>query len=102
MPGLRRKVQLITLQNIIFMSPSKIVNDTNSSLIDTAKKIGSVIHPDVSFLHPSLKLKAPMFYAVTTKTGEEEENLILKEGQSFIKLEPSSKKRKRRKRMILK
>lgn len=82
----------------IYESPSKIVNDTNSSLIDTAKKIGSVIHPDVSFLHPNLKLKSPMFYAVTTKTGEGEENLILKEGQSFIKLEPGSKKKKKKKK----
>ncbi|MBK9499133.1 MAG: hypothetical protein IPO06_07120 [Leptospiraceae bacterium] len=35
-----------------------------------------------------------MFYAVTSKTGEGEENLILQEGQSFIKIDPSKRRKK--------
>ncbi len=82
----------------IYESMTRIANESNSTLIENAKKIGIVVHPDVSFLHPNLEMKKPMFYAVTIKTGDTDENFILKEGQSFIKVEPGSKKKKKKKR----
>ena len=84
----------------IYESNARIADETNGTLIEKAKKIGTVVHPDVSFLHPNLNKKTPMFYAVTTKTGEGEENLILQEGKSFIKIDPSKKKKKKKKKKI--
>lgn len=82
----------------IYESNVLIAGETNSTLIEKAKKIGTVVHPDVSFLHPNLDKKTAIFYAVTTKTGDGEENLIIKEGQSFIKIEPGTKKKKKKKK----
>ncbi|HMV45239.1 MAG TPA: hypothetical protein PKD50_22110, partial [Leptospiraceae bacterium] len=86
-----------TTKYFLYESSSKIANDTDSKLIEGAKKIGTIVHPDLTFLHPRLDRKGIFYYAVTLQNGSEEENLVLKEDQSFIKLDLSKRKKKKKK-----
>ena len=71
----------------IYQSETPIINEANGKLNENAKKVGTVNHPRQSFLHPNTDRSKTVYYAVTTKTEDGEENLILKEGQSFVKIE---------------
>lgn len=86
-----------TTKYFLYESKSKIAADPDSKLIEAAKKIGTILHPDITFLHPKLDKKGIFYYAVTVQNGTEEENLTLKEDQSFIKVDLSKRKKKKKK-----
>lgn len=82
----------------IYESKTPFINELNSKLMENAKRVGTVVHPDLSFLHPVTDKSSTAYYGVTTKNHDEPENTILKQGQSYIKIEfeaPQKKKKKK-------
>ncbi len=82
----------------IYESKTPFINELNSKLTENAKRVGTVVHPDLSFLHPSTDKSSTAYYGVTTKNHDEPENTILKEGQSYIKIEFEAPKKKKKKK----
>ena len=71
----------------VYESNQPFLNKLNSKITEKTKRIGTVVHPDTFFFHATSEKLGISYYGVTVKNGEEEENTILKEGQSYVKIE---------------
>lgn len=78
----------------IYESETPILNESTGKLSEKAKRIGTVFHPQTSFLLPNMDRAKTVYYAVTAKMENGEENLSIKEGQSFIKIDSNTKEEK--------